>query len=211
MRATTLICTIPLAAAALLVSACGGSGSSSTQSTATTAVVQSAATQASTTAGTSTKAHHDTVTTGVVTHKAFRGTGGGEINDDNPGNADTGGHAATPESDPCTLVSRTQAQAILGKPIDTPVDAPLGPTCIYRPVGAKSVVTVTVEAIDFTAIEPHIHNRTRSTVAGQTSYCGVYGQSTTFVPLADGRVLSVAASCAVGSRFAARAVPRLKS
>ena len=52
-------------------------------------------------------------------------------------------------SNPCTLVSRAEAQAILGRPIDTPVDAPLGPTCIYQLVGTRNLVTLTAESIDF--------------------------------------------------------------
>ena len=56
------------------------------------------------------------------------------------------------ENDPCTLVSQAQAQAIIGKPIGTPQEAPLGPTCIYRPVGAKSFITMTVESTNFAAL-----------------------------------------------------------
>lgn len=206
------LCAIGLSAAALLIAACGGS--SSTRS-ATTPIVHSAATTSqSATASKSipyadTKAGRDVVSTGVVTHRPLNGTGGGEINDDNPGRADTGGHSATGRSDPCTLVSRAQAQAIVGKPIGAPVDAPLGPTCIYQPAGAKSFITVAVESIDFSTIKPLIHNRTQSTIDGRAAYCGTYGQPTTFVPLSNGRTLDIAAPCSVGVRFAAEALPRL--
>ncbi len=209
-----LLCAIGLAAATLLIAACGGSSSTRSDS-ATTPIVHSAATTSqSAAAGKSvpyadTKAGRDVVSTGVVTHRPLHGTGGGEINDDNPGRADTGGHTATGQSDPCTLVSRAEAQAIVGKPIGAPVDAPLGPTCIYRPAGAKSFITVAIESIDFATIKPLIHNRTQSTINGSTAYCGTYGQPTTFVPLSDGRVLDITAPCAVGARFAAEALPRL--
>jgi hypothetical protein len=93
----------------------------------------------------------------------------------------------------------------------TPVEAPLGPTCIYRPAGAGSLVTLTVGSSDFARVKPHLRNRTELKVDGRTAYCGDYGQATTFVSLASGRILTVTAPCAVGVQFAAKAVPRLRS
>ncbi len=208
------LCAIPFAAAALLIAACGGStstGSTAVQGAdaAGAAVGAAAVTHR---AHTILRTHHDPVRTGgVVVHRPWPGTGGGQTNDDNPGRADVSGHSATSQSDPCTLVSRADAQAILDRPIDTPVDAPLGPTCIYQSAGARSLVTVTVEAIDFANIEPHIRSRKQSEVGGRTAYCGTYGQSSVFVPLAGGRVLTITAPCAIGVRFAAEAMPRVKS
>ena len=150
------------------------------------------------------------MTGGVTAHRPVHGTGGSEPNDGNPGRADRAGQAATGQSDPCKLVSRAEAQAILGRPIDNPVEAPLGPTCIYRPIGAKSFVTLTIESIDLAKALARVRNRTRVDVAGRTAYCGNYGQSMTFVQLTRGRVLTVTAPCAVGVRFAAKALPRLE-
>ena len=125
--------------------------------------------------------------------------------------ADRAGQPASGQSDPCKLVSRAEAQAILGRPIDNPVEARLGPTCIYRPVGAKSFITLTIESIDLAKALARVRNRTRVDVGGRTAYCGNYGQSMTFVQLTRGRVLTVTAPCAVGVRFAAKALPRLET
>jgi hypothetical protein len=125
--------------------------------------------------------------------------------------ADRAGQPATGQSDPCKLVSTAEAQAILGRPIDTPVEAPQGPTCIYRPIGAKNFVTLTIEAIDLAKALPRVRDRRRVDVAGRIAYCGTYGQSMTFVQLTRGRVLNVTAPCAVGVRFAAKALPRLET
>jgi hypothetical protein len=108
-------------------------------------------------------------------------------------------------------VSKSEAQAIIGGPIATPQEAPLGPTCIYQPLGAKSFVTLTVESIDFAKVRSQLRNRRRVTVGHRTAYCGDYGKPMTFVPLANGRVLNVTAPCAVGTRFAAKALSRLNA
>jgi hypothetical protein len=205
-RSAWLPCVIPLAAVALLIAACGGS--SSTRSAAAR-VGRSASGEAI--PYKAAQIHRDVVRNGLVTHRAMRGTGGAEINDDNPRRADSGNETARSQN-PCTLVSRAQARAIVGRPIAAPVEAPLGPTCIYRPAGAKNFIILTVESIDFATIRAHIRNRTRFDVGGHTAYCGTYGQPTTFVPLAGGRrVLSITAPCAIGSRFAAKALSRLKT
>jgi hypothetical protein len=136
-------------------------------------------------------------------------TGGKATNDDNPGRADSGQSKAS-GANPCALVSRVEAQAIIGKPIATPQEAPLGPTCIYQRLDAGSTVTIDVESVDFAKLRSLIRNRARVAVAGRTAYCGDYGRTTTFVPLGAHRMLSIAAPCAVGVRFAAKAIPRLR-
>jgi hypothetical protein len=208
-----LLGAVLLAITAPLIAGCGGSSSPSPSSSTGSTAVSAAAVARTTPAGSGSHAtariHPDPVHTGTVVQHPKRGTGGSEINDDNPGYADSGNVSATGQLNPCTLVSRAQAQAIIGRPIDTPQEAPLGPTCIYQPVGAKSFVTITVEALELSKIEPEIKDRKQLVVAGQTAYCGVYGQPTTFVPAGRGRVLSITAPCSVGSRFAAEALPRV--
>jgi len=196
--------TILFVAAALLISGCGSS--SPTRSAASTSG-QSASSEA--VAHKTPRVNRDVVTRGVVTHRPMAGTGGGEINDDNPGSADSGRGKVTGQN-PCTFVSKAQAQAIVGRPIDALVEAPLGPTCIYQSPGAKSAITLTVESIDLTKIQPHIRNRRRVKVEGRTAWCGDYGQPMTLVPLAGRRVLDITAPCAIGIRFAVIAMPRLK-
>jgi hypothetical protein len=151
----------------------------------------------------------DVVSNGVVTHRPKRGTGGSEINDDNPARADSGNGKAAGQN-PCTLVSRAQAQAIIGRPIATPQEAPLGPTCIYRPVGTNGLITIAVESLDIAKVRSQIRNLRRVAVSGRTAYCGDYGRPATFVPLAHGQVLNVAAPCAVGTQLAGKALSRLE-
>jgi hypothetical protein len=190
-----------LATSALLIAGCGGS-SSATHSTAAS-VAKTATAQATT------KARPDPVSDGVHTQRPMRGTGGDEINDDNPGRADSGNGTAVGQN-PCTLVSKAESEAIVNGPIASLREAPLGPTCIYQPVGAKNFITVSVESLDFATLAPQIHHRVRVAIAGHTGYCGNYGRPTTFVLLTGKRVLNIAAPCGVGVQFAARALPRLK-
>lgn len=231
MPRRTLLCATPLAAAALLISACGGSSSiraattpskesaaSPKESAANRYVPSGPVRRVSNVHRASARTYHDPVTHGVVKHRPFPGTGGGEVNDDNPGNADaahssgsTDVRAAPAQLNPCALVSSAQARAILGRPVGTPVEAPLGPTCIYRAVGAKSFITVAVEPNDLANVSGRLRDRRQLKVGGRAAYCGIYGQPTVFVALADGRVLAVTASCTVGVKFAADAMSRLKA
>jgi len=191
-------CALVLAVSATLLSACGGSsGDAHGSSTASTAV------------GT-TKARRDVVKDSAAVQRPLRDTGGSEVNDDNPGSADSGDDdASTADTNPCRLVTRAQAQAILGTPVAAPQEAPLGPTCIYQPTGGGAQVTLAVQAISLARLKPRIRHRRKIVVSGRTGYCGTYGQPTTFVALADGSVLSVTASCQVGRVFAAAALTRL--
>jgi hypothetical protein len=110
---------------------------------------------------------------------------------------------------PCNLVTPKQARAIVGAPMQAPIEAPQGPTCIYRSRDGRSFVTVAVQRLRFDAVKPRLRLPHRVAVAGRTAYCGTYGQPMLYVPLARGRVLSVAAPCAVARRFAVRAVRQL--
>lgn len=110
---------------------------------------------------------------------------------------------------PCTLVSKATAQALIGAPILQPLEAPQGPTCIYRTASGSRFVTVAVQTVDFQKLRKQLTQRQRVNVANRTGYCGKLGRSVLYVPLSAGRVLSVAAPCGLASRFAAKAVPRL--
>jgi hypothetical protein len=213
---------ILLAIGALPIAGCGGSSSSSTgpggsspSSTSATGTPVAGAARGALDGAAGRHAsgpiQADVVHTGTAVQHPKRGTGGSEVNDDNPGRADSGGGTASGQLNPCTLVSRAQAQAMIGHRIEDPQEAPLGPSCIYQPVSAKSFVTMTVEAIDLSKIAPQIKHRKQLIVAGHTAYCGDYGQPTTFVAVGHGRVLSITAPCALGSQFAAAAVPRVPS
>jgi hypothetical protein len=112
---------------------------------------------------------------------------------------------------PCNLVTVAQARAIVGAPMLEPVEAPQGPTCIYRTRNGKSFVSVAVQASDFNKLKPRLRLRQRVAVSNRTAYCGTYGQPMLYVPLSGGRVLSVAAHCAIAKQFAIRAVRQLSA
>jgi hypothetical protein len=110
---------------------------------------------------------------------------------------------------PCNLVSVAQARAIVGAPMQQPLEASQGPTCIYRTKDGKSFVTIAVQSLDFKKLKPRIHLRQRVAVSDRAAYCGIYGQPMLYVPLSGGRVLSVGAHCSVARRFAVKAVQQL--
>lgn len=206
------LCAIPLMLAATLLAACGSS--SSTPPATTSAVDQN--TGARSRAHVDARTRPDPVTNAVVTHRPLHGTGGSEINDDNPGSADaphgsgkTDVRPAAGRTNPCTLVSRAQAQAIVGEPIASMQEAPLGPTCIYQPAGSKSFVTLAIEPINLPKVLAHVRGYSEAHIKGHTADCGVYGQPTTFVALPRAGVLTITGPCAIGAKFAATALPRL--
>jgi hypothetical protein len=231
-----LAAAITLTVAGLVLAGCGGSSSliPTTSSTAaassstgsskayssSTSTAAGAVTNrphgANTVAGHSTgspAATNDTVTRGTVVHRPKHGTGGAAVNDDNPATkasrADSGKGTAVSQVNPCALVPKADAESIIGAPLDVPRVAPLGPTCIYQPRGAKNSITLSVEAINFSQIKPHMRKVTQVQVRGHAGYCGEYGQPMTFVPLPNGEVLNVTAPCSVGALLAAEAISRL--
>lgn len=110
---------------------------------------------------------------------------------------------------PCTLVSRAAAQSLMGTPIIEPVEAPQGPTCIYRTQSGKRFVTLSVQTVSFKKLRAQMRGARRVDVSDKVGYCGRLGQPMLYLPLSAGRVLSISAPCALASRFAAEAVPRL--
>jgi hypothetical protein len=112
-------------------------------------------------------------------------------------------------SRPCSLVTKAQARAILGAPILEPVQAPLGPTCIYQAKSGSPYVTLALQTVDFTQLRRQIGTTRAVSIADRTAYCGTLGKPMLVLPLAGRRVLSIAASCALARRFAAKAAPHL--
>jgi hypothetical protein len=109
---------------------------------------------------------------------------------------------------PCNLVTARQAAAIVG-PIGQQVEAPQGPSCIYRSRDGNRFITIAVQTLDFPQIKQQIHRPTRVAVSSRTAYCGSYGQPMLFLPLSQGRVLSITGPCGVAKQFAAKALPQL--
>ena len=110
---------------------------------------------------------------------------------------------------PCNLVTKAQAGAIVGAPLQDPLEAPQGPTCIYRSQDGKRFVTLAVQTVPFSKLKHQMRKRQQVAVSHKTAFCGMLGQPILYVPLSGSRVLSVAAPCQVARRFAARAVLRL--
>lgn len=112
-------------------------------------------------------------------------------------------------SAPCRLVTRAQAQAIVGGPVLKPVEAPQGPTCIYRYSGGRHLVTMVVQSRDTRALLRQLPRRTPMRVARHDGFCGHQGQPTLYVPLSPRQVLSVTAPCRIAAGFAQRALRHL--
>jgi hypothetical protein len=122
-----------------------------------------------------------------------------------------GSRKPTSRLTPCSLVTKSQAEAIIGTTILVPLEATQGPTCIYRTKSGKSFVTVAVQRENFKKIRPQIRQPERFSIASRTAYCGTFGQPMLYMPLSGGRVLSIAAPCDTAREFAIRAISQLNS
>jgi Protein of unknown function (DUF3558) len=110
---------------------------------------------------------------------------------------------------PCTLVTKAQARAILGAAMADPVEAPQGPTCIYRSKRGDQFVTLAMQETQLSKLRRSLKGDRAVKVAKRTAYCGTYGQPMLYLPVSNGRVLTVTAPCKVASGFAATAARRL--
>jgi hypothetical protein len=144
-----------------------------------------------------------------------------------PGQANTGEPSATAEKpgykalverqtskpahrfSPCNLVTRPEAREIVGAPLHEPVEAPQGPTCIYRPRAGKAMITLAIQDMSFKAVKRRIADLRQVAVSDRTAFCGTYGQPVLYVPLGGDRLLSVNAECAIARGFAAKALRHL--
>jgi hypothetical protein len=110
---------------------------------------------------------------------------------------------------PCALVSEADAQDIIGTAVDA-VEAPQGPTCIYRNRSGSDFLTLAVHPLDVEQLAPQLKDMDPVNVAGQSGYCGTAEPATLYILLKDGRVLMIGGeSCDVERGFAAKAVPQL--
>ena len=111
---------------------------------------------------------------------------------------------------PCSLVTKRQAQTILGAKLLDPVVVPQGPTCIYRDRASQSFTTIAIQSMDFRAVRRQLRRVQRVHVSDRTAYCGMHGRPMLYLPLSRGRVLSVASHCNTAARLARRAAARLR-
>ena len=111
--------------------------------------------------------------------------------------------------DPCKLVSSSEVQGIAQHPVAGQINAPLGPTCIYKLRGAQSDITLAVESAGFKQLVRQMKKSQRVSIRGRTGYCGQLGKPTLYLSLGAGRVLSVSASCRLTVPIADTALGRL--
>jgi hypothetical protein len=111
---------------------------------------------------------------------------------------------------PCNLVSRAQARAYLRTAVDDPVEAPLGPTCVYRSSNGRSHVTLAVTNQRFSQAVAELDGAAALRVAHRRAACGRVGGPKLYVSLTGGRVLAVEGPCVTALKFATAAVGRLQ-
>lgn len=110
---------------------------------------------------------------------------------------------------PCALVTRAQAQTILGTDLLEPLEAPQGPTCIYRTTSGRNVLTLAVQSGDIKHLRRQMGDRRRVSVRDKRGYCGTFGRPALYLQLSRRRVLSVSAPCDIAKQFAAKVLSRL--
>jgi len=116
---------------------------------------------------------------------------------------------ASGPQNPCTLVTKDEAQAIFGKAIVDPIEAPQGPTCIYKTADSSTFLTLGTETASFDQLKAQITAINPVTSLGRPAYCGSYGSAMLFVPLSATSLFVVSAPCSIATAFAAKALPRL--
>jgi hypothetical protein len=115
------------------------------------------------------------------------------------------------QTNPCTYVSAGQAAVILRVASVTVEDAPLGPTCIFKPKRGKTEVTLAVEVIRLSS-EVHVMKHvSKLSISGHTAYCGTLGGTLLLVALTHADVLVVSAPCTEARAFATTALRRIKT
>lgn len=110
---------------------------------------------------------------------------------------------------PCNLVTRAQAGKILRSTVDQPIEAPMGPTCIYRSHDGRSFVTLAVKSQSFSRVARQVDGAARLRIANRRAVCGKAGGPVLYVSLTGGRMLSVAGPCVAAQKFAEKAVSQL--
>jgi hypothetical protein len=124
-----------------------------------------------------------------------------------PGAAGGGPSASERSQRPCSLVSRSQAAAIVGTALAKPVTAPKGPTCIYRAARDKRLFSVALPVLAFDdKFRRQLGRPQRLKVSSRAAYCATSSQPTLYVPLDGGRVLIVTAPCVKAQKLAAAAL-----
>ena len=126
--------------------------------------------------------------------------------------ADIPVHTAASRQNPCTLVSASEAGALLHAEVQRETEAPLGPTCVLQFRGERQSITFTLEEVNIaTQIRKMRQKPSQLTIDGRAAYCGRLGAPLLYVKLSGGRALKVTAPCAAARALAARALPRIRA
>jgi uncharacterized protein DUF3558 len=107
---------------------------------------------------------------------------------------------------PCGLVTKAQAEGILGKGVKVS-ERPQGPTCVYS--GSGREVDLVVEKVPLSSLKNGARSVEPVTINGRQGYCLKYGSTSVVVAVGSGRVLQATGPCQAGVRFAAIALKRL--
>jgi hypothetical protein len=111
---------------------------------------------------------------------------------------------------PCTLVKRSEAAAIVGMAIGKPQLGLQGPTCIYQAQRIKQPITVALQRLSLPAVMRLGRNVVHTDVGGRKAVCMNYGGLKLLVPVSTGSVLTVGAPCPLAQHLAATALRRLR-
>jgi hypothetical protein len=116
-----------------------------------------------------------------------------------------------PALDPCTLVRRSELQAVTHAAVASASVAPLGPTCIYQLSGSRAEITVAVQSGRLSTVAGSLSRSKHVTVARHHAVCATLGTPRLVVSLSAGRILQVTAPCSVALPVARAALTRLAS
>jgi hypothetical protein len=108
--------------------------------------------------------------------------------------------------EPCRLVTRQEAAAILGKGTKA-VERPQGPTCVYANAGRT--VTLAVETNSVKQLRKEARKSTKVDLGGKSGYCVKYQTTAVITGISEGRVLRADGPCQAGVRFVTKALRRI--
>jgi Protein of unknown function (DUF3558) len=138
-----------------------------------------------------------------------------------PGNASSPRRPPDPESsgangqsmpldvNPCTLLTRAEAQEIVGAAVSKPELGSQGPTCIYQVRRIDDSITIALQRGSLPTVTESGHDVIRTDVAGRKAVCVDSGGLKLLVAVSSGSVLTVGAPCPIATQLAAKALRRL--
>jgi hypothetical protein len=110
---------------------------------------------------------------------------------------------------PCRILTGAEVARLTHVSVLHTTEAPNGPTCIYRVAAKPAQYGFAVQSLAFSVAAARVPRHRLTAIAGHRAYCRTLGQSTLFVDLPAGRVMSVQAPCRTAARLATRALRAL--